>query len=340
MLTLQDLVQLSMVCRRANQIAHQSRHYLGQDQPKELEDHTDGLDLLRSCVLNWPFVALKFVAKLSEGQTLPSFDVLRVLGKVVDLELKFAVPVAIVDFGFLDANKIQDLSLSGNILSFEACVSLRLFLGRSSNIKSLYMWNNELSEHSSVVEFTSGLQQNRSLAVLSITACYFQSSGAKMIFDALATSPSITSICLCENRVGDRDDFEYLTRALTTSKTLLALGFCRNDAGPRVAESICRALSTGSTVTSVSLNGNLFEDEAAKYFGQMLKANNTLLNLQIKKNPTITAVGLGHLATGLQTNTTLISFGYPVEEYFPEIDEIANCIDRNRATSPLLAGRR
>ena len=231
-------------------------------------------------------------------------------------------------------NSLEELDLSYTGIGVEDCRALSELLSSSTNLKTLYIWGNDLAPEAveliisglhhnttlkrltmwfshfslqNTISLASVLRTNHTLVDLNLAQCDIDSDGACQLASALCTNDTLQWLNLRDNSIGVKGATAF-AEMLRTNHTLvyLSLGHCKIDSDG--ACQLASALCTNDTLQELYLCDNPIGVKGATAFAEMLRTNHTLVYLNLEQC-NIDSDGACQLASALCTNDTLQVLG-------------------------------
>ena len=172
-------------------------------------------------------------------------------------------------------NSLQTLNISlSRILLSERAEFLGRALAFNMSLQKLNICT-EIGDNG-IAHIAIGLQTNTTLRTLNISQCNISDEGAESLARALAVNSSLQELDISFNKIGD-NGIAHIATALQTNTTLRTLDISWCIISSKGAESLARALAV----------------------------NRSLQELKICSKINIGDNGIAHIATALQTNTTM-----------------------------------
>ena len=184
--------------------------------------------------------------------------------------------LAYIAIALLINNSLQTLNISlSRILLSERAEFLGRALAFNMSLQKLNIRTNEIGDNG-IAHIAIGLQTNTTLRTLNISQCNISDEGAESLARALAVNSSLQELDISFNKIGD-NGIAHIATALQTNTTLRTLDISWCIISSKGAESLARALAV----------------------------NRSLQELKICSKINIGDNGIAHIATALQTNTTM-----------------------------------
>ena len=181
-------------------------------------------------------------------------------------------------------------------------------LTRCQTLRTLNLPLSEFTGTTSFVQIADALAVNQSVTTLTINNGAIETEGFVALANALRTNQTLTTLELVNANLFhimplDSMSIGELAETLRMNQTLhtLDLSFCRISDTDMVT--LANAWSDNTSLTSLTLDGNSIKEDGVIALGDMLARNHTLEYLSLR-SMTIGAM-LGHLAAGLEANTSL-----------------------------------
>src|SRR6185312_1087633 len=125
------------------------------------------------------------------------------------------------------------------------------------------------------------------------------------LIDVLESNPSVNSLILSYNQIGDAGA-TALAKALESNSSLISLDLGSNQIGDAGATALAKALESNSSLTSLNLWSNQIGHAGATALAKALESNFSLTSLNLSLNQ-IGDAGATALAKALESNSSLTS---------------------------------
>eukprot|EP00051_Salpingoeca_urceolata_P033044 m.18594 g.18594 ORF g.18594 m.18594 type:complete len:653 (-) comp5752_c0_seq2:466-2424(-) len=145
----------------------------------------------------------------------------------------------------------------------------------------------------------------RSVHTLDLSGNSLGDTGVAVIAASLATNVALKHMDLSENAITEAGA-AALGGALKKNTSLISLRLSDNELGPTGIKHVAAGLAANpaSALRSLDASENSIESQGARFVGDLLKANTSLITICLEDNG-IESAGAEHLWAGLLSNTSL-----------------------------------
>jgi len=182
----------------------------------------------------------------------------------------------------------------------EGFKSIGQLVAASPKLESLVLSSNICDAEGMEGEFCKGLEKNKSLRSLVLSACRLGDKGVEhLCAGPLKSHPALEHVCLTYNRL-ESAVAKSVNQVLAANKTLKYLDLCGNSLGPEGAEQLAEGLKANKSLQQLGLAQNGIRQKGAtalcKHF--LSKEGSSLVYLDLRHN-NVTYRGMVQLRNGI-----------------------------------------
>jgi len=196
---------------------------------------------------------------------------------------------------------LQRLYLSGAQLGVQGALAMARAVSTTSNLTELYLSDNAVGDKG-VEALGEALSTNRKVQVVELAFNNLGPAGVEPFLRRTFAHPSLTSLNLGNNRIGDRG--AQLVAACLPSTILETLDLGFNSICCSGMKALMHAILCCPRLQTLTLSGNSLDTEGAKALAFALSRSSTLKQLFIDHTG-VSLAGERHIAAGIMANKQL-----------------------------------
>ncbi|XP_042301381.1 ribonuclease inhibitor [Sceloporus undulatus] len=208
--------------------------------------------------------------------------------------------------GLLDPNcQLENLHLEYCELSAENVEAISSALRTKSSLKELNLSNNSLGDAAVKQLCQSVLDTRCNLQTLRLENCDVTANSCEDLSTVLSTKPSLTELCIGENKIGDTGVALLCQAVLNPNCKVQKLWLWECGISASGCKDLSNIIGTKETLKEMSLIGNDLKDEGMEFLCQGLKNPNTKLQSLWMRECGLTRACCKNLGLALSANSVL-----------------------------------